>query len=99
MDLGITGRRAIVCASSRGLGLACADSLGREGVDLWINAREPARLEAAAADLRDRHGVQVTAVAGDIGAEATRAELVERCPAPDILVNNNGGPDPGRFQG
>ena len=98
MDLGIAGRRAIVCASSRGLGFACADSLGREGVDLWINGRDADALDTAAADLADRHGVQVTAVAGDIGDEATRAELLERCPEPDIVVNNNGGPDPGRFQ-
>jgi len=98
VDLDIAGRRAIVCASSRGLGRACADSLAREGAHLWINAREPEPLEAAAAELRDRHGVEVTAVTGDIGDEATRAELLERCPEPDILVNNNGGPDPGRFQ-
>ncbi|MEM7271441.1 MAG: SDR family oxidoreductase [Actinomycetota bacterium] len=97
MDLGISGRRAIVCASSRGLGYACADALAREGVDIWINGRDVAALDEAAVKLR-RHGGQVTTVPGDIAAEQTRAALLDSCPAPDILVNNNGGPSPGRFQ-
>lgn len=98
MDLGIAGRRAIVCASSRGLGFACAESLAREGVNLVINARDPEALEAATELLRDRHGVEVEAVRGDIGHEPTRVALLEACPEPDIVVNNNSGPDPGRFQ-
>jgi 3-oxoacyl-[acyl-carrier protein] reductase len=98
MDLGIAGRSAIVCASSSGLGFACADALGREGVHLVINARGPERLEAAADGLRARHGVDVAFVAGDIGSSATQEALLAACPAPDILVNNNSGPDPGRFQ-
>ncbi|MEM7323995.1 MAG: SDR family oxidoreductase [Actinomycetota bacterium] len=97
MDLGISGRRAIVCASSRGLGYACADALAREGVDVWINGRDADALHHAAEELR-RHGRTVTAVAGDIAADDTRAALLESCPEPDILVNNNGGPPPGRFQ-
>ena len=97
MDLGIAGRRAIVCASSRGLGLACATSLAREGVHVVVNGRDPATLDEAADELRSTHDVEVTAVAGDIGAEATRAALLAACPEPDILVNNNGGPPPGRF--
>lgn len=97
MDLGIEGRRAIVCASSRGLGFACADSLAREGVHLTINGRDVESLEAARIRLADAHGVEVQAVAGDIATEATRAGLLEACPEPDILVNNNGGPSPGRF--
>lgn len=97
MDLGIAGRRAIVCASSRGLGRACADSLAREGVHLVLNARSASELEAAAEALRARHGVEVACVAGDIGEPQTRDALLEACPAPDILVNNNGGPPPGRF--
>jgi 3-oxoacyl-[acyl-carrier protein] reductase len=98
MDLGIAGRSAIVCASSRGLGFACADSLAREGVDLVINGRGEERLAEAADDLRGRHAVAVTTVAGDIGDPITRDALLQACPEPDILVNNNGGPPPGRFQ-
>ncbi|MEM8705204.1 MAG: SDR family oxidoreductase [Actinomycetota bacterium] len=97
MDLGILGRTAIVCASSRGLGYACADALAREGVDIWINGRDEAALEAAAEQLR-RHGRSVTPVVGDIAADETRDALLAACPEPDILVNNNGGPPPGRFQ-
>lgn len=97
MDLGLTGRHAIVCASSRGLGFACADSLAREGAHVIINGRDPATLEPAADDLRARYDVTVTAVVGDLAEEATRDALVAACPTPDILVNNNGGPTPGRF--
>ncbi len=98
MDLGIAGRSAIVCASSRGLGFACADSLAREGVDLVINGRDEERLAEAADDLRGRHAVAVATVAGDIADPATRDAILQACPEPDILVNNNGGPPPGRFQ-
>lgn len=98
MDLGISGRSAIVCASSRGLGFACADALAREGADLVINGRDQARLAEAASELRGRHPVSVTTVAGDIADQATRDALLQACPEPDILVNNNGGPPPGRFQ-
>src|SRR5258706_5840983 len=98
MDLDIRGRRAIVCAASRGLGKACATALAREGVALTINARDRTALEATAAAIRSETGVRVDVVAGDIGDAATRAALLEACPAPDILVNNNGGPPPGRFQ-
>lgn len=98
MDLGLSGRSAIVCASSRGLGYACADSLGREGVDLVLNGRDDERLAAAADELRTTHGVEVSMVVGDIADPATHTALLAACPAPDILVNNNGGPAPGRFQ-
>ena len=97
MDLGISDRHAIVCASSRGLGFACADALAREGVHVAINGRDADTLSAAAERLTRRHSVTVTAVVGDITAPATRDALLEACPAPDILVNNNGGPTPGRF--
>jgi 3-oxoacyl-[acyl-carrier protein] reductase len=97
VDLGIAGRQAIVCASSRGLGFACADSLAREGVHLAINGRDPDALAVAARTLSERHGVTVRAVAGDIVDAATREALLDACPAPDIVVNNNGGPTPGRF--
>ena len=97
MDLGIEGKKAIVCASSKGLGYACADALAREGADVWINARDAANLTEAAERLR-QHGRTVTAIPGDIADDATQAALHESCPEPDILVNNNGGPPPGRFQ-
>ena len=95
MDLGIAGRRAIVCASSRGLGRACAEALAREGVDVTINGRNAEILEQTARAIRAFAPVTVKAVAGDIAAEETRAALLAACPEPDILVNNNGGPPPG----
>ena len=98
MDLGIAGRRAIVAASSGGLGYACAEALAREGVHVVINGRDAERLDAAAARLREVADVEVATVVGDIAADDTRAALREACGAPDILVTNNGGPNPGRFQ-
>jgi 3-oxoacyl-[acyl-carrier protein] reductase len=90
MDLGIRGRHAIVCAASRGLGRACAESLAREGCDLTIIARGAALLEQAAEELRAAHGVRVIPVAGDVGEAASREALLAACPAPDILVCNPG---------
>lgn len=98
MDLGIAGRRAIVCASSRGLGRACAEALAAEGVDVVVNGRDAAGLDAAAAEIRANTGVRVTAVVADLCAEEGRGRLLAACPEPDILVNNNGGPPPGRFE-
>ncbi|MBX3024882.1 SDR family oxidoreductase [bacterium] len=98
MDLGLSGRTAIVCASSRGLGRACARALAGEGVDVVINGRDPDRLAATAEEIRAASGVSVTAVAADVATEEGRAALLAACPAPDILVNNNGGPAPGRFE-
>ncbi|MBX3498051.1 MAG: SDR family oxidoreductase [Alphaproteobacteria bacterium] len=90
MDLGLRGRKAIVCAASRGLGRATAFSLAREGVDLTLIARTPEALEQTAAALRQAHGVRVTAVAGDINTDAGREAVLAACPDPDILVNNPG---------
>jgi len=73
-------------------------ALAREGAEVTINSRDAGRIEAAAEDIRRQTGVRVTAVAGDIGEASTRAALLEACPEPDILVTNNGGPMPGRFQ-
>jgi 3-oxoacyl-[acyl-carrier protein] reductase len=95
MDLGITGRKAIVCASSQGLGLACATSLAREGCVVFINGRDPAHLDQAIVQIRAATGAVVTAVAADINTEAGRDKLVAACPEADILVNNNAGPPPG----
>jgi 3-oxoacyl-[acyl-carrier protein] reductase len=90
MDLGIRGKRAIVCAASQGLGRACAESLAREGCDLTINARTPGPLEEAAEAIRHAHGVRVSAVAGDINSEAGRDAVLAACPDPDILVSSPG---------
>jgi 3-oxoacyl-[acyl-carrier protein] reductase len=98
MDLGLKGKKAIVCAASKGLGRACALSLAREGVDLVITARTAADLERTADEIRKETGVKVTAVPGDITTEAGRAAALAACPAPDILVNNAGGPPRGDFR-
>ena len=97
MDLGITGKKAIVCAASKGLGKACAMSLAKNGVDLVINARTAGELEATAAEIRAATGCTVTAVAADIGTAAGREKLLAACPSPDILINNAGGPPRGQF--
>jgi 3-oxoacyl-[acyl-carrier protein] reductase len=97
MDLGIAGRKAIVCASTQGLGLACATSLAREGVEVWINGRDAARAQAVAAQLAEQTGATVHGVGADITTEAGRAALLAACPEPDILVNNNAGPPPGKL--
>jgi 3-oxoacyl-[acyl-carrier protein] reductase len=98
MDLGIRGRTALVCASSKGLGKGCALSLAKEGVHLVITARGRETLEATAEEIRKRTGVRVTAVAGDITTADGRAAALAACPNPDILVNNAGGPPPGDFR-
>jgi len=98
MDLGIAGRKAIVCASSRGLGRACAEALAREGVSVVVNGRHPDALEETAAALRAATGAEVTPVAADLDVQADRERLVAACPDADILVNNNAGPPPGRFE-
>ncbi len=98
MDTGLKGKRAIVCAASKGLGRACAMALAREGVEVVITARTEAPLERTAAEIRAATGAVVTAVAGDITTEAGRAAALAACPEPDILVNNAGGPPPGDFR-
>ncbi|TWA74614.1 3-oxoacyl-[acyl-carrier protein] reductase [Azospirillum brasilense] len=98
MDLGIAGRRAIVCAASKGLGKACALALAREGVQVTITARGRDLLEAAAEEIRKETGATVTTAVGDIATEEGRAAALAACPKPDILVNNAGGPPPGDFR-
>jgi 3-oxoacyl-[acyl-carrier protein] reductase len=98
MDLGLSGRRALVCASSRGLGRACATSLAREGVRVVINGRDRERLEETAAAIRAETSAEVTAVVADLCVPGDRERLVAACADADILVNNNGGPPPGRFE-
>ena len=98
MDMGIAGKWAIVCASSKGLGRACALALAREGVNVVINGRNRESLEKSAREIVSETGVEVRAVACDVTTEAGRAALLDACPAPDILVNNAGGPPPGDFR-
>ncbi len=98
MDTGLKGKRAIVCAASKGLGRACAMALAREGVAVVITARTAGPLEQTAAEIRAATGAKVTAVVGDITTEAGRAAALAACPEPDILVNNAGGPPPGDFR-
>jgi 3-oxoacyl-[acyl-carrier protein] reductase len=95
MDLGISGKRALVCASSKGLGRGCAEALAAAGVDLVLNARGAEALDATAAHIRDTYGVSVEAVAGDITVEGDRTAVLEAAGAVDILVTNAGGPPPG----
>ena len=98
MNLGIAGRTAIVCASSRGLGRACAVALAAEGVAVTINGRDRGRLDDTADAIRRDTGADVTAVVADLCTDEGRARLVAACPEPDILITNNGGPMPGRFE-
>lgn len=97
MDLGIAGKRALVCASSKGLGLGCAEALAEAGVHLVMNARGQEALLAEADRLRTTYGVEVTAVAADITTEEGRAKVLEAAGTIDILVNNAGGPPPGMW--
>jgi 3-oxoacyl-[acyl-carrier protein] reductase len=92
MDLGISGKKAIVCASSRGLGRGCAEALAEAGCELVINGRDNATLEATAEAIRSGSGVKVTTVAADVSTAEGQKALLAACPDPDILVNNNGGP-------
>jgi 3-oxoacyl-[acyl-carrier protein] reductase len=98
MDLGIKGRNAIVCASSRGLGKACATVLAREGARVVVNGRDAARLEETAAAIRAETGAEVVAVVADLCTDEGRERLVAACAEPDILITNNGGPMPARFE-
>lgn len=97
MDLGIKGRRALVCAASRGLGYGCARALAEAGVDLVMNARGAEALEAAAAEVRIDFGVEVVTVAADITTEDGRAAVLDAAGTLDILVTNAGGPPPGKW--
>jgi len=97
MDLGIAGKRAVVCASSRGLGLGCAEALADAGVHLVMNARGTDALEAAAEAIRAAYGVEVTTVAADVATPKGQETLIKAAGDVDILVNNAGGPPPGMW--
>ncbi|HEX6300000.1 MAG TPA: SDR family oxidoreductase [Acidimicrobiia bacterium] len=98
MDLGIAGRRALITASSRGLGRACAEALAAEGVHVVINGRHEETMKKTADAIAAAHRVDVVAVPADINTAGGREALLETCPDPDILVNNNWGPPPGAWE-
>ena len=97
MDLGLKGKQAIVCASSQGLGYACALALAQEGCDVFINGRNADKLKQAAESMRLATGANITPVQADLNTENGRSLLLAACPNPDILVNNNAGPPPGQL--
>ena len=99
MDLGIAGRRALVCASSRGLGRGCAEALAQAGCEVFVNGRTAAAVEATVDDLRRTTGASITGIVADVGDPAGQAALLAACPEPDILVNNNSGPPLRDFRG
>src|SRR5687767_6639340 len=92
MDLGIAGRKAIVCASSRGLGRACAHRLAEAGCEVVVNGRDKAKVEATAAEIAKATGAKTIPVVADVATPEGQAALLAACPQPDILVNNNAGP-------
>jgi 3-oxoacyl-[acyl-carrier protein] reductase len=98
MDLGISGRRALVCAASKGLGRGCAQALAGAGVRVTIVARTAADLEVAAREIGATAPHPIEWVAADITTPEGRQAALARCPDPDILVNNAGGPPPGDFR-
>ncbi|MCG2840549.1 SDR family oxidoreductase [Sandaracinobacter sp. RS1-74] len=98
LDLGLTGRKAIVCGSSSGLGLACARALADCGVELVLNGRHREKLEAAAEAIAARTGNAPAIVAADVATPEGRAQLLSACPDPDVLVTNAGGPPAGDFR-
>jgi 3-oxoacyl-[acyl-carrier protein] reductase len=98
MDLGIAGRKAIVCASTQGLGLACAEALLREGCEVYINGRDAERTARIAEQLGADHATSVKAIAADINTKEGRTLLLAACPEPDILINNNIGPPPTKLE-
>ena len=97
VDFGIAGRKAIVCASSQGIGLACATALAGEGVEVWLNGRHAESLMRAVSEVSNHGPLAAHGVVGDLVTEEGRKALLEACPEPDILVTNNRGPRPGRL--
>jgi 3-oxoacyl-[acyl-carrier protein] reductase len=95
MDMGILGKKAIICASSKGLGRGCAEALAAEGVNVVINGRNAEVLETTAAKIRETYGVQVIAVACDVTTAEGQAMIIVAAGEVDILVTNAGGPPPG----
>jgi 3-oxoacyl-[acyl-carrier protein] reductase len=98
MDLGISGKKALVCGASAGLGYACAQALAAEGVQVLIVARTEGPLQEAAVRLNALGGGQVQALAADVTTAEGRARIFAEHPDFDIVVTNAGGPPPGDFR-
>ncbi|GGA02526.1 SDR family oxidoreductase [Dyella caseinilytica] len=98
MDLGIRGKKALICGASQGLGRACADTLAEEGVNLVLLARTQATLEKAADEIRQRYGVEVLALPCDVTSVQGRHDAIAACEDPDILITNASGPPTGDFR-
>ncbi|MCK9505583.1 MAG: SDR family oxidoreductase [Porticoccaceae bacterium] len=98
MDLGLRGKTAIVCASSRGLGKGCALALAAEGVNLILAARQQQDLEKTGKEIINTFGIKVITVTADVTTQEGRDRILSACPHPDILINNAGGPPPGDFR-
>jgi 3-oxoacyl-[acyl-carrier protein] reductase len=92
MDFGIAGRKAIVCASSRGLGRACAEALAQAGCEVVVNGRTQETVDATVTELREKTGAKISGVVADVADRAGQDALLAACPEPDILINNNSGP-------
>jgi 3-oxoacyl-[acyl-carrier protein] reductase len=103
MDLGLKDRVALVAASSKGLGKACAQELAREGARVVICARDPEHLAAAAGEIASATGADVLPVEADLTDHAQVRNLVAQTldlfGRIDVLVTNNGGPPAGHFDG
>lgn len=97
MDLGIKGKRGLVCAASKGLGRGCAEALAEAGVNLVINSRTEAEITQTAHEIAEKYGVDVIPVAADITTDAGRAKVLAAVGQADILVTNAGGPPPGNW--
>lgn len=98
MELGISGKRALLTGASRGMGRACAEALAREGCEITICARSTGPLEEAAEAIRKETGAVVHTVAADVTTQAGLDTILSACPDPDILLNNAGGKAPGDFR-
>lgn len=99
MDLELSGRRAIICGSSRGLGFACAKALAAEGALVVINGRNAEAAQAAARQIVETiPSASVSVCAANVASEDGRRQLAEHCPDTDILINNAAGPPPGDFR-
>jgi 3-oxoacyl-[acyl-carrier protein] reductase len=98
MNLGIAGRRAIVCGGSKGLGRGCAEALAAEGAHVFLAARSADTLARAASEIAAQTGAKLEPVVADVATPEGRRAILEACPSPDILVNNAGGPPPGNFR-
>ncbi len=92
MDLGIAGKYAIVCASSRGLGRGCAQHLANAGCRVIVNGRDRDATLRTAEEISDGNAHEAIAVLADVSTPEGQDAILEACPEPDILVNNNGGP-------